>query len=167
MRITTQTCKLDVNLDREQENSVIGYALSLAKEQAESAVEVAVDGRSIAEAVKRAAERKAKLAPAKKWPGHDPDAWNGFIIAECEECKDHRAFFTKKWLTETTCKKCGATTKLKDKAYAHLHCPSCGKTWTYRTNASGATVQAMCIECGAMLEAEWDYSDRCYKTKEE
>ena len=161
-RIITETCTVEVGLDNKLERRLIDFALHLARYQREVDAPEKADGQAVAEAVKQPVNSKPDMRPR-----HDPDAWNGFLIAECEKCKDTRAFFTKKWLTEITCKKCGETTQLKDKTYAYLHCTSCGKTWTYMTNATGATVQAMCIECGAMLEAEWDYSDRCYRTKEE
>ena len=161
-KIITDTCMLEVGLDNKLERRLIDFALHLARNQGEVGAPVKVDGRAVAYAV----SQPVKTEP-DKWPGHDPDAWNGFIIAECGKCKNTRAFCTKNWINETTCKKCGTTIKLKDKVYAHMHCTSCGNTWTYKTNAIGATVQVMCLECGAMMEAEWNYSHKAYEAKEE
>ena len=153
-KLKTSLCALEMNLSREQEISLLGYALDMVMSQEEPTSDEEPDHRQVE-------EPEIDEKPID-YHENNPEPWSGFILAECEKCKDLRAFNTHTPITEYVCSKCGETTQLKNKTTVYMRCPSCGTYWTYRTNSTDAAVQAACIDCGTIMEAAWNYDQRCY-----
>lgn len=82
--------------------------------------------------------------------------YKGFVLLECPSCGEVRAFNLKQPVTEFACRKCGQVTELKHLAVLEMACPSCGKTWGYRTNIEEPEIVHACIACGGEMTSRWD-----------
>lgn len=88
--------------------------------------------------------------------------YRGFMILTCKECGKSYTINAREPVTETTCKACGHVTELDRMAAVDMQCPSCGKTWRYKTNSEQADVSAHCVSCGELMISEWDRKLRRY-----
>lgn len=175
IRISTSTLKIEANLTEEQEANILATAAGMAIQNMTKEVDQSSETKVSSEAESKSEPKSDMVTEAiysaaatqPDWPGRDENAWSGFIIAECETCGASRAFCTKDWISEFTCKKCGRTTELRDKATVSLTCPKCGKSWYYLTNANTATVEASCLECGTVMIGVWDKGRKAYVPEEE
>ncbi len=154
IKVSTKSVKIEADLTKEQETTLLAMIAKLA-----------IGNMEAGEEHEAPAQPQAPDAPPRM-PKYAPDAWRGFILAECEECGDMFGYNERVGAEEITCKRCGHTTKLKDQTTAKLTCPDCGKTWVYKTNAVGATVNTTCVACKAQLEGRWDKEQQMYVSEE-
>ena len=130
--------------------------------------------KSILRAVIRRTQPKASAQPPASPPeqpkmveGTDHRAgYSGFLMLECPKCGEVRAFNPKQPVTELVCRKCGQVTELEHLAVLEMACPSCGKTWGYRTNIEEPEIVHACIACGGEMASRWDKEKHRYVPKE-
>lgn len=105
-----------------------------------------------AEAPKQEPERPATQQEAKQ-DGKPPI--KGFLIIECEDCGETKAFFAKTPVTDQFCSECRHKTPLNydDLLPAYARC-KCGRQFKYRTNARKMNLTVNCINCGAPIDME-------------
>lgn len=116
-----------------------------------------------AEAPDTVPERPAPVDPsARVERATFETGYRGFMILTCEACGKSYTINAREPVTETACKACGHVTALDGMAEVEMCCPSCGRTWRYKTNSEQADVSAHCISCGAVMVSEWDRKLRRY-----
>jgi len=81
-------------------------------------------------------------------PDRERTGGKGFLIAQCSQCGDVRAFCTKYPIRHYKCK-CGQKTELRNLKKVTAVCPDCGKESTYYTNLTRPVHTMNCVECGA------------------
>lgn len=88
-----------------------------------------------------------------------PDGYKGFLLIRCPECGAIRGFCTKSYITETTCRSCGAVTQLEKLIPAHVNCGKCGRHFKYQTNIDTKDpVSIHCINCDAPVDLQMNGS---------
>lgn len=95
-------------------------------------------------------------------------AVRGFIITQCENCRDTKFFCARTPITSSRCKKCGSDNPL-DRGYmrpAYARC-KCGKEFKYLTNATSESISINCISCGAPIDMELNKRCTAYVTPRE
>lgn len=152
IKVSTKSVKIEADLTKEQETALLAMIAKLAIGNMEAGEE------------REAPAQPQATAPTA--PKYAPDAWHGYILAECEECGNTFWFRERGEAQEVICKECGHTTKLEEQAKAKLTCPECGKVWKYKTNAMGLTVNIGCPACKAEMEGKWDKERQMYVSEE-
>ena len=104
------------------------------------------------------------FGPKEDWPRPDrpqqpgqeyPDGYKGFILVRCPKCGEVRGFCAKDYITETTCRSCGATIPLRGLIPAHVNCGKCGNHFKYRTNIdTQEPVPFSCLRCEAPIDLQ-------------
>ncbi len=100
------------------------------------------------------------------WPNAGADAeqgpYKGFLLIECEECGEIKAFCAKRETYSFKCN-CGHITPLEKLRPMFMHC-KCGKDFRYRTNTNRATISHTCISCKAPVDMELNKKETAYVT---
>ena len=148
IKVSTKSVKIEADLTKEQETALLAMIAKLAIGSMEAG----------------ALEQPQATAPTT--PKYAPDAWHGYILAECRECGNMFWFRERGEAQEIICRECGHTTKLEEQTKAKLTCPECGKVWKYKTNAMGLTVNIGCPACKAEMEGKWDKERQMYVSEE-
>ena len=96
-----------------------------------------------------------EAAPAKK-PKRTPlGAW-GFVHIVCPACSETRTFNARNEIRSFKCKKCNTRTKLEPPLREAFTRCSCGKSATYRTNATESLIKIPCAACGKLITCEYN-----------
>lgn len=96
-----------------------------------------------------------KTEPTKAPEPEQQEGYKGFLLIRCPECGEIRGFCSKSCTTETTCRRCGAVTKLEGLIPAYLNCAKCGSRFKYRTNINTQDpVPFRCLECEAQVDLQ-------------
>ncbi len=93
---------------------------------------------------------------------NDQGPFKGFLMLECEECGEVRAFCAKRETYSFKCD-CGHVTPLESLRPMFMHC-KCGKDFRYRTNITRPTVSHTCIVCHAPVDMELNKKETAYVT---
>lgn len=110
---------------------------------------------------------QAQGAPAEK-PKPKPQAeaptYKGFLLLECEECGEIKAFCAKHPTNTFRCGECGHEHQLHDLLPAHVNCSKCGKGYTYRTNIKAKTIPFECFGCHSPVDLMLNKRETAYVT---
>lgn len=89
----------------------------------------------------------------------------GFLIIECEDCGETKAFCARTPITHQFCRDCGHKTMVNydDLLPAYARC-KCGREFKYRTNSRGKNFTIECINCGAPIDLELNGRGTAYVT---
>ena len=126
--------------------------------------------KAILRAVKRRTQPEVSAQPPASPPelpkaADGPDqgtGYKGFLLLECPGCGAVSATNARQPITEFACRRCGQTTNLGNLAVLEMACPSCGKTWGYRTNIEEPEIVHACIACGGEMTSRWDKDKHRY-----
>lgn len=92
----------------------------------------------------------------------DQGPYKGFLLIQCEECGEVKAFCAKKEVYGFKCS-CGCETALEKLRPVFMHC-KCGKTFRYKTNMTQDTYSHTCISCEAPVDLELNKKRTAYVT---
>lgn len=96
-----------------------------------------------------------EAAPVKKQKRH-PLGASGFLHIVCPACGETWTFNVRNEIRFFKCKKCSTRTKIEPPLReAFTHC-SCGKSATYRTNATEGRIKIPCAACGKPITCEYN-----------
>lgn len=102
----------------------------------------------------------------ESWPnaGADEDQgpYKGFLMIECEECGEIKAFCAKRETYSFKCN-CGHITPLEKLRPMFMHC-KCGKDFRYKTNITSPNISHTCISCKAPVDLEINKKNTAYVT---
>lgn len=90
--------------------------------------------------------------------------YKGFLLAECEECKDVRGFCAKQGVYSYRCKVCGEETPLENLRMMYVSC-KCGAHYTYKTNLTEERFTYTCLACGAPVRVQLNNKKTTYVTR--
>lgn len=84
-----------------------------------------------------------------------PEGYKGFLLIRCPECGEIRGFCSKTYVTDTTCRNCGASIPLDGLIPAHVNCGKCGNHFKYRTNIdTQEPIPFRCLRCEAPIDLQ-------------
>lgn len=92
----------------------------------------------------------------------DQGPYKGFLMLECEECGEIKAFCAKRETYSFKCA-CGHVTPLEKLRPMFMHC-KCGQVFRYKTNITRPTVSHTCIVCKAPVDMEINKKGTAYVT---
>ena len=97
-----------------------------------------------------------KLAPTETpKKAAKPEGAKGLMRLRCPKCGDEFVAFTKDYLTEWTCKECGAKFSLENTALFEYDC-SCGRHTYGQTNIESPDFSYPCGDCGKVTTLKWN-----------
>ena len=95
-------------------------------------------------------------------PDDDQGPYKGFLLVQCEECGEVKAFCAKRETYGFKCS-CGCETALEKLRPVFMHC-KCGKTFRYKTNMTAETFSHTCLSCKAPVDLELNKKRTAYVT---
>lgn len=102
----------------------------------------------------------------ESWPHNNVDEgqgpYKGFLMIECEECGEVKAFCAKRETYSFKCN-CGHITPLENLRPLFMHC-KCGEDFRYKTNITRPTISHTCIVCKAPVDMEINKKNTAYVT---
>lgn len=116
---------------------------------------------------RREAQRRSRVermfGDRETWPQHDDQGpYKGFLMVQCEECGETKAFCAKRETYSFKCA-CGHETPLEKLRPLFMHC-KCGKTFRYKTNLTSERVTHACLDCKAPVDLELNAKGTAYVT---
>lgn len=94
---------------------------------------------------------ETRTNPEREWQ----EGYKGFLLIRCTECGEVRGFCSKSFITESTCRNCGAVIPLEDLIPAHVNCGKCGAHYRYKTNIDTQEPVAFhCLGCEAPVDLQ-------------
>lgn len=100
------------------------------------------------------------------WQGAMDDGqgpYKGFLITECEECGNIRAFCTKRYIYAAKCRECGHETPLEGLRPMYARC-KCGEIYRYKTNMHGENFTMNCLSCHTPIDVRLNRRGTAYVT---
>lgn len=110
--------------------------------------------------VERVFGKRETWPSAKVDEGQGP--YKGFLMIECEECHEVKAFCAKRETYSFKCN-CGHITPLENLRPLFMHC-KCGEDFRYKTNITRPTISHTCIVCKAPVDMEINKKNTAYVT---
>lgn len=96
----------------------------------------------------------------------DPDdgqgPYRGFLMIQCEECGEVKAYNARRETYGYKCK-CGHETPLENLRPMFMHC-KCGKVFRYKTNLTDKQHTHICMDCGSPVDMEINSRGTAYVT---
>jgi hypothetical protein len=84
----------------------------------------------------------------------EQEEYRGFMLIKCEHCGKIKGFCARDSISKYTCD-CGEKTELHDLKVAFPRC-KCGSSYKYMTNLTDKKIEYSCLNCGNLIDLEFN-----------